>query len=611
MPFLHASLNAVTCAVTQLFTRKESPWNNSNPSGSKKPLLLAGLTATALLTTLSIYNKKIRNKTSYRSTLHSVHSHSDFPAQSLLASTTSSLSSPRLRNITLSSLFLTSLFRALGILPTKFRTGKNNFLTTTMFFYVSSWMIYYRFYVIESPHLNYVRTFYNVQICLRSRLSRKFYPFPFLTSTHSQTVLCTVLADSMWMLLRPLNWREESFKSWDGNTFTLDYYTPPSPTPKPPSTPILLLLYGIGGTRNDHYIKRLTLASESRGWRTVVFSYWRLDWMETRDLANALKRIKEKYPDAPISCVACSAGAHVLVPYLSKCGDSSPFVCCVSISGCLDFERTYKFVSATQNGSYRLMLNRCMRRCVSRHHERDINSTLTEEEKVGLESIKRADVMYDRHLGRCEGFMVDGEWMKKPKGLTEEEWWGAVTDIKNCVYPTPSHEPHYDNPARNMVKNIQTTLLMIHSRDDTMVSFNDAVDWEEVERNQHIISLQTNRGGHIGFHEWLGFLTGTSWAEAAALDFVSAVLETNAQTGFLLDVMERSKKSPKYRDQSIAELKPEVLAGFSSASGVSSSHLERDSSAENFMDAWQTAPHLGDSPQRRRSLSGGGGGIFF
>lgn len=38
--------------------------------------------------------------------------------------------------------------------------------------------------------------------------------------------------------------------------------------------------------------------------------------------------------------------------------------------------------------------------------------------------------MYDRHLGRCEGFVVDGEWIKKPKGLSEEEWWGAVNDIK-------------------------------------------------------------------------------------------------------------------------------------------------------------------------------------
>ncbi|GMH81310.1 hypothetical protein TL16_g08888 [Triparma laevis f. inornata] len=346
-------------------------------------VLTGALLTLSSLSSLLYY--KLRNKTSAKATLRKGLSHHDFPAQSLLASTTSSLSSPRLRNITLLSLFSTYLLRSIGILPTKLRTGKVHFLETVMGFYLTSWLLYYRFYVIESPQLSYIRTFYNVQISLRARLNRNFYPFPFLTSTHSQTVLCTVLADSMWMLLRPLMWREESFKSWDGNTFTLDYYTSPLPTPKPPSTPILLLLYGIGGTRNDHYIKRLTLAAEARGWRTVVFSYWRLDWMETRDMENAMKRIREKYPEAPLSCVACSAGAHVLIPYLSKMGSSSPFICCVSISGCLDFERTYKFVSMTQNGSYRLMLNRCMRRCVSRHHERDVNSTLTREERIGLE----------------------------------------------------------------------------------------------------------------------------------------------------------------------------------------------------------------------------------
>ena len=43
--------------------------------------------------------------------------------------------------------------------------------------------------------------------------------------------------------------------------FELDWF---QPAPKEIDAPILLLLYGVGGTKNDHYIKRLTLEASRR-----------------------------------------------------------------------------------------------------------------------------------------------------------------------------------------------------------------------------------------------------------------------------------------------------------------------------------------------------------
>ena len=156
-----------------------------------------------------------------------------------------------------------------------------------------------------------------------------------------------------------------------------------------------------------------------------------------------------------------------------------------------------------------------------------------------------------------------------------------------------------------MVGGVKTTMLMVHSRDDTMVSFEEAVDWEAVKNNQHIISVQTARGGHIGFHEWMGFLTGLSWAEALVLDFVSSVLETNAQTGFLLDVMERAKTKKK----SIATLRPEELGGFCARSQVISMVFDRDDSQE-----LTGSPKGGEGRDYGRGRSGSWGqadGLFF
>lgn len=386
----------------------------------------------------------------------------------------------------------------------------------------------------------------------------RFAPFPFLTNTHMQTVMCTVFAEfASRYLMRPLEWVSQSFTSFDGNKFNLEYYIPESQLEEDEElsdeAPIIFLLYGIGGTKNDHYIKRLTLASTSRGYRVVVFSYWRLDWMETRDMATAVESVKARYPMAPICCIACSAGAHLLFPFLADCGRKglSPFVCATSISGCLDFERTYKFVESNQNRAYRNMLNNAMYRCVKRHHESCIHNTMTEDELSNLLSIRRANIMYDRHLSTMKefngaaGMNVFGT---NPKFSTpqntfayssQEAYDGAFTDPMNCEYPLKENVHHFATPARTLVSDIATTLLMIHAKDDTMVSYSDCVDWNEVKENQNIITVTTKRGGHIGFHEWKGFLSGLSWAENMALDFTSSVLEANAQTGFLIDVMTR------------------------------------------------------------------------
>lgn len=40
-----------------------------------------------------------------------------------------------------------------------------------------------------------------------------------------------------------------------------------------------------------------------------MYSYWRLDWMDARDLTTVLEHVQQRYPNAPIFAVAYSAGA--------------------------------------------------------------------------------------------------------------------------------------------------------------------------------------------------------------------------------------------------------------------------------------------------------------
>lgn len=75
------------------------------------------------------------------------------------------------------------------------------------------------------------------------------------------------------------------------------------------------------------------------------------------------------------------------------------------------------------------------------------------------------------------------------------------------------------------------------------VSHDDCVDWRAAVQNARIVTVRTVRGGHLGWHEGVWPL-GPSWAVSIATDYVSAVLEQTAQTGWLIavfDALDREK----------------------------------------------------------------------
>lgn len=44
---------------------------------------------------------------------------------------------------------------------------------------------------------------------------------------------------------------------------------------------------------------------------------------------------------------------------------------------------------------------------------------------------------------------------------------------------------------------IAVTTLVLHAKDDPIVSHDDGYDWDRMAANQHVISVRTVRGGHL------------------------------------------------------------------------------------------------------------------
>lgn len=51
--------------------------------------------------------------------------------------------------------------------------------------------------------------------------------------------------------------------------------------------------------------------------------------------------------------------------------------------------------------------------------------------------------------------------------------------------------------ARVTVGRIAVTTLVLHAKDDPIVSHDDCYDWHRMAANKHIISVRTMRGGHM------------------------------------------------------------------------------------------------------------------
>ena len=86
------------------------------------------------------------------------------------------------------------------------------------------WVAHWRVRVCERPVVSCTRTFWNVAIVERAGLAtREFRPVFWLTSRHAQTVIAHVLADLSFLLLRPVRWRRQAVRTFDGGEVWLDW----------------------------------------------------------------------------------------------------------------------------------------------------------------------------------------------------------------------------------------------------------------------------------------------------------------------------------------------------------------------------------------------------
>jgi len=438
-------------------------------------------------------------------------------------------------------------------------------------FFTTLWTLIYRWRVVENPTVSFRRTYWNSTLVEKAKIPETtFAPVIWGFNRHAQSITLYALSNLEWLWAEPIVYAREEVPAFDHpNVLYLDWAKTGEGAKHKIShqqgndAPVVLLIHGLGDDKEIPYMKRCIRNCLQKGYRAVVFSYWRFDFEESRDLAAVLDRIQEKFPTAPIAAIGWSAGVYPLVRYLEKAGGNTPIIAAVCQSGCLDFPQAVDDVLGNENPTYGVFLAHQGRVCVRRHLNNDKNLTAAQKEAIHIALREEYHPMklYNRFLYIVQppGSLLERPHERHPLGHE------GYVDIKKADFQAACLKTasHYSHKAIDHLDSVAVTTLILHSEDDPVVT-SQHVDWRKVEQNRHIIVGHTKRGGHCGWYE--GFTPfGDTWGDRVSVNFISAVLETHSQTLFFLGLIRQSMNSLQmgspnsgYTAQKQASISPSV-----------------------------------------------------
>lgn len=413
------------------------------------------------------------------------------------------------------------------------------------------WAAFYRLFVVENARVRFQRTFFNIQVAERAGLATElFKPTPWAFAAPAQTITCLGVSNitDRFTARQVVYSREVVKDTFDGNSQFLDWARFESEEDSTEAftrfhairassaqqweaeaavsedfdpAPLILLIHGFGEHRFHPPVMRFARRAKELGWRAVVWSYWRFDFGETRDLHAVIQHLKRTNPQSPIIAVAWSAGGHLLFRYLEELGEESGLTCAVMLSPLQDAITAALLTKENQNKIYSFFLSHMARVAVKRHLMGDKTLDTATREKLSQLPVMINDAfeLYDRFL------------YELPGGFSRKQHSSAPYSIRG---PTLSHY----RPTNLDIDKLKVPTLVVHADDDPIVP-GHIHDWPDmVRRNRHLLVVTTNRGGHEGHYD--GFIPGGStWDLRVACRFISAVLETQAQIRHVETIVDR------------------------------------------------------------------------
>ncbi|HEX5277016.1 MAG TPA: hydrolase [Fluviicoccus sp.] len=314
----------------------------------------------------------------------------------------------------------------------------------------------------------------NASLFPKSFFSSPFRPARGLENPHLQTVFATLHRRRPPQLLRL---RREIMLP-DGDHILLDCHMPSQPDT---GAPLTLIIHGLGGSSDSHYVLGLQKALALRGWPSAAMNCRgsRRPNQATRayhagasdDVISVLNVLASEEPQRKIALAGYSLGGSMVLKALSELGDDARLFGGIAVSVPLDLAR-----------------------CADRM-DRGLSRAYRKHLLDGMGELWRAKIRFFRQTGRME----EARLLLKHVGSGRfRSFWEFDQQVMAPLHGFTDVHDYYRSCAPNrFLSGIRAPTLIIHSTDDPFMDPGVVPGTEHLSAAIHF--ELAGRGGHVGF----------------------------------------------------------------------------------------------------------------
>ena len=296
--------------------------------------------------------------------------------------------------------------------------------------------------------------------------NNKFSPAWWLKNTHIQTILPVLTKVKKAPTIR------QRLELNDGDFIDLDWTRKPAP-----SQPILLILHGLEGCADSHYVRRMLNAANNRDISACVHHHRGCSGEpnrlartyhsgDTHDLMATLTLLKQQYPQSPIWAAGYSLGGNVLAKYLGETQEKSLVDKAVVVSAPFQLSACAKRL---EKGFSKIYQSYLLKQLHEKIRNKIKHPNLGKRMPVTDEQVEKLNTFYafdDKVTAPLHGFTDAEDYYQQASGLS-------------------------------FLKRIATNTLIIHAKDDPFMT--DAVIPQQHQLSAVIDYELHPQGGHVGF----------------------------------------------------------------------------------------------------------------
>ncbi|KAF9884339.1 hypothetical protein FE257_001852 [Aspergillus nanangensis] len=286
--------------------------------------------------------------------------------------------------------------------------------------------------------------------------------------------------------------------------------------PSDDTKPMLVVLHGLSGGSHELYLRHVVhplvadgtweaCVVNSRGCaQTNISSSVLYNARATWDLRQAVKWLRQMFPNRPLFGIGFSLGANILTNYLGEEGDDCLLTAAVIVASPWNLEVSSVALQNSFIGlhGYSRIMGSSMKRLFEEHVD-----AVSKNPRIDVEGVR---------------------------GITYLHEFDRAVQCASWGYPTEGAY-YRDAASIDSMIAIRIPFFVVQAEDDPIASFR-ALPFQEIQQTPYGVMMTTSWGGHLGWFE----LGGDRWFAQPVNNFLNLMAkEIDLETPFVVENPDR------------------------------------------------------------------------